>query len=233
MDLISYFLNKIIKSGEGDYDDGQDDDSGKRYLTILESLPFILRNTLFEFTELFGDVKNVLPFDESILNEATLSDENNDDDNNDDDNTENQALLYQRKQTNNKLISFVFVNKLVVDMLSSSSSCSFEFKVKLGSELRRTEFIDNVMHILFRIMPDISRGLNKVIVDMFRVNEIDSELLGKFESSYPLWFENEAVQRIACIFYKNTLQLVPAIVRDWWNIQPKRIADQVEKFSIK
>jgi len=37
----------------------------------------------------------------------------------------------------------------------------------------------------------------------------------------------------ACRVYKQALKSVPAMIRDWWNIQQKRVADQVDKYTIK
>lgn len=192
-------------------------------MSIVESLPYAFRNSLAELTELFGDLKTLVQFDESILIP------------NDEDQEDPASSEKLRNKTNNKLMSFLLINKLVINMLSRT--CSFEFKIKLGSDLRRTKFIDNLMNVLFRIMPGsagILTNRNLVRQDFFKADEMfDLKVLSPISDIYPNCFGNDQVEWFACRLYKHALQLVPAIIRDWWNIQIKRIADQVEKFTIK
>ena len=46
-------------------------------------------------------------------------------------------------------------------------------------------------------------------------------------------FLNEDVQLFACQVYKHALKCVPAMLRDWWNIQSKRVADIVDKYTTR
>ena len=41
------------------------------------------------------------------------------------------------------------------------------------------------------------------------------------------------IEIFACNLYKYALKCVPAMIRDWWNIQPKRISDIVDKYTTK
>jgi len=58
-------------------------------------------------------------------------------------------------------------------------------------------------------------------VNFFETSDLDESFL------------NRSVQKYACRMYKKALKHVPAMIRDWWNIQPKRVADLVDKYTIK
>jgi hypothetical protein len=199
-------------------------------LSVIESLPHVLRSSLSELTELFGDLKNTIPFDQSIL----VTDYEEDDD--EDDVMANFEELYF--ETNNKLMANLLVNRLFLDMFATNN---LEFKVKLGNDLRDINFNDFLMQVLFRIMSTNANSLRyfQTAVDFdyeLGLDEIDTELARNLtlrRGDFLLTFQNEFVEFYACKLYKYALKCVPAIVRDWWNMQPKRVADQVDKFTTK
>lgn len=208
--------DKPSSDEDNEYSEENPEGKSTRYENIIESLPHVFRTTLSELTELFSDLKNSLPFDESILA--------NDDD------------PHLRDLTNNKLMSFLLIDKLVLDMLSTPS---FEFKVKLANDLRRLNFTDCLMQCLFRVMPvgvrgstGLFQGVDLAQVDLIGMDEIDAELLRRPVDRF-VHFNNDFVEWFACKLYKHALKNVPAIVRDWWNMQSKRVADQVDKFTTK
>lgn len=109
---------------------------------------------------------------------------------------------------------------------------NLEFKVKLVSNLREMSFNDTLMNCLFRLMPSFKSASMR----LFCSGTSGEDSLDWFApSSEPAdeSFQNRHVQVYACRVYKSALKLVPAMIRDWWNIQPKRIADQVDKYTIR
>jgi hypothetical protein len=119
---------------------------------------------------------------------------------------------------------------------------NLEFKVKLVNNLREMSFNDTLMNCLFRLMPSFKNSSIRLFSSSSHSKSqheedinIDSLITHHHSSDDHTneSFENKNVQIYACRMYKNALKFVPAMIRDWWNIQPKRIADQVEKYTIK
>jgi hypothetical protein len=46
-------------------------------------------------------------------------------------------------------------------------------------------------------------------------------------------FNSFYIQKYSCDLYKHVLKLIPALIRDWWNRQGKRISDCVDHFTSK
>ncbi|WP_218132466.1 hypothetical protein, partial [Vibrio cholerae] len=88
----------------------------QRYLNIIDSLPNTFVTTLSELVELFRDLKKTLDIDESLLIAHGASERTCDED------LEEHQARELATATNNKLISFMLVNKLVLDMFTGSSA---------------------------------------------------------------------------------------------------------------
>lgn len=123
------------------------------------------------------------------------------------------------------------------------STDDLEFKVKLVNNLREISFNDNLMNCLFRLMPSFKNSSLRLFTSNLN-GEDSNEIAALIEpqeskvnffgtSSLHESFLNRDVQTYACRMYKKALKRVPAMIRDWWNIQPKRIADQVDKYTIR
>lgn len=190
-------------------------------LQIIDSLPHVLKSTLFELNELFSDIKNAIPIEECILKLPRIVEAGHEGSESDDELAESQQAL--RHDTNNKIMTYLLVNKLIMDMILNSN---FDFKSKIINELREIDYIDNLMHMLFRLMPtSASAGLRvfrQSFEDLFESNNLETGS-----------FSNEAVKDFACKMYKQSLQVIPAMIRDWRNISSKRISDLVDKFTTK
>jgi len=157
-----------------------------------------------------------------------------------------------RRDANNKLMAYLLMNNLILDMFSTEN---LEFKVKLVNNLREVNFNDYLMHFLFRLMPSIKNASLKLFTSPSQLDEIDLEELDydfdaliNYDYTYNLTshvfndysleinnneesFLNKNVQSFSCKLYKQALKSVPAMIRDWFNIQPKRISDQVDKYT--
>ena len=165
---------------------------------------------------------------------------------------QNKSIFEMRHDANNKLMAYLLMNNLILDMFSTEN---LEFKVKLVNNLREVNFNDYLMNFLFRVMPSFKNTSSKLFSTPPQLNENDLEEFDfEFESTinydynyeniklnsfdYSLdskWnnesFLNKNVQSFACKLYKQALKSVPAMIRDWFNIQPKRISDQVDKYT--
>ena len=157
-----------------------------------------------------------------------------------------------RQDANNKLMAYLLINNLILDMFSTEN---LDFKVKLVSNLREVNFNDYLMHFLFRLMPSFRNASIKLFASPSQLDEIDLEELdfdfdslinydyaynlnNQLSNEYSLEtsnnyesFLNKNVQSFSCKLYKQALKSVPAMIRDWFNIQPKRISDQVDKYT--
>ena len=149
---------------------------------------------------------------------------------------------------NNKLMSYLFINRLVLDMFSTND---LEFKVKLANDLRQLNFHDYLLHCLFRLMPSFKNLIQRYFMsnlqqesedpDYFDFTAILNEPLGiedylRAEDSlidHFQIFSNYNVEIFACKLYKYTIKCIPAMVRDWWNSQSKRVSDQVDRYTTK
>jgi hypothetical protein len=170
-------------------------------INIFQSLPYVVKNILFELNNLFSDLKESINFEQNIL----IYDEFNAEE--------------VSHDVNIKLMSYILINRLILDMFATDN---LDFKVKLVNDLREINFNDYLMHCLFRIMPS-NKFLCSNIIETSDNNEDDNN-----ES-----ISNLNVEIFACNLYKHALKCVPAMIRDWWNIQPKRISDIVDKYTTK
>ena len=132
-------------------------------------------------------------------------------------------------------------------MLEMLSTDLLEFKVKLVNDLRELSLNDHLMHMLFRLMPSFKHATLKLFTSKADMSYLDDEFeletltiqeeaLNEYNLDPSCVFEsftNKNVELFACKLYKYMLKCVPALIRDWWNIQPKRIADQVDKYTTK
>ncbi len=201
------FINNKKENGDFEHDDSPD------VSTILKSLPHVFKETLYELIELFSDVKNSIPFEQSIL----LSSE--------DENEFRIELKGLKHETNNKIMSYLLINKLILDMFSNEN---LEFRVRLVNELREMHYTESLTHCLFRLMPTFNFSSQKLFEPNF-----DSNFEIYHQNEYELSFTNEFVREFSCMIYKQGLRFMPAMLRDWWNTQPKRIADQVDKYTTR
>jgi hypothetical protein len=246
VNMSNYYEIKNKKEEDEAIADEADDDTSKQILNIFESLPFIIRQTYFELTSIFADLKTSVHFDQNILittinnshevesttieskKYETIGEENL----NYYLNTNSIKLKEIRHDMNNKLMSYLILNQLILDMFANEN---LEFKVKLVNHLREINFNDYLMNCLFRTMPALANSSIKLFESMNnqQLNEFDDiyYLVNNSGSSVSVCNEshlNKNVQVFACRLYKKALKCVPAMIRDWWNIQPKRIADQVK-----
>jgi hypothetical protein len=115
-----------VKSADGDNVEEEDDesadsdtDSTSRVLNIFESLPHILRETLFELNAIFADLKTTVAFDQNILvtkssHHGQVHDEEED--------SEEEATLGDHSvklremchDSNNKFMAYMLVNSLIL-----------------------------------------------------------------------------------------------------------------------
>jgi hypothetical protein len=278
--LCSYkILRCVMKKIDKYYSIYENLESSSNEINIIESLPYIIRETLFQLTELFADLKNNIEFDQNILvGDHIGSDLRNEDDyeddlvddslfDEDDDDLEDQKIdntkhfllkktskkysslikqVQMKHDANNKLMSYLLINRLILDMFTGEE---LDFKVKLVNNLREIRFNENLINCLFRLMPsfkdttlklfneinnsDIPDDLDEYVFDsLIKYNyEINFQISGMDENYES--FTNKNVQAFACKLYKYALKLVPAMLRDWFNIQPKRIADLVDKYTTR
>ena len=210
---------------------------------IVDSLPHALRDTFARLTDLFANLsESNIPFDQNILVVSSSSEtENNDNDNdNDSDNSDDMLQVdTMRHEANNKLMAYMLVSRLMLDMFAGDEAGSngggqLEFKVRLASDLRQLKFSEHLVNCLFHVMPAMQQSSSRHFVSPAGSNgdEASDQLtycqLARFDS-----FDNKHVRAFACHLYKYALKLVPALIRDWWNIQPKRVADVVDKYTSK
>ncbi len=198
----------------------------------------MFRETLFELIELFSDVKNTIPFEQSILvsnlEPKVLLAESGELQESEATDSPHQHEAFSIKlnelvyETNSKIMSYMLLNKLILDMFSNEN---LEFKVRLVNELREIHFTDNLIHCLFRIMPSHKFTLTEMFEENYET--VFSERNNSNSKHAMTIYSNEFVRRFSCKMYKHGLKAIPAMIRDWWNIQPKRVADQVDKYTTK
>jgi len=229
------FKRKLSKYYETkDTNEDYEEDSNEKFNNIYESIPQVLRQTLSELTCLFSDLKSTVSFDQNILvtqlsaqthdttdlttssdhDEASLS-------------LDNHSIRLKEicHDANNKFMSFLLVNSLILDAFTTEN---LDFKVRLVNNLREISFNDNLINLLFRLMPSF-----KYSSDIYFSEAYLNDITNKIDEASGESFQNRFVQMYACRVYKQALKSVPAMIRDWWNIQQKRVADQVEKYTIK
>lgn len=240
--MASYYEIKCAdEEEEAEKDEGASGSGGEsgRVVSIFESLPHSLRETLSELSAIFVDLKRTVAFDQSILvtklsqveaanellGEESISEALGDGETGGEDSLKLRELCHD---SNNKFMGYLLVNSLILDMFETEN---LEFKVKLVGNLREMSFNDTLMNCLFRLMPSFKHSSVRLF------SNSGGHSVGLDWSVEPATsdesFQNRHVQLYACRVYKSALKLVPAMLRDWWNIQPKRTADLVDKYTIK
>lgn len=225
---------------------GSDSGSG-RVLNIFESLPHSLRETLCELSAIFVDLKRTVAFDQNILvtklshrvgAASELLDEELNCEDLDDGEAGGEVLgensLKLRElchDSNNKFMAYLLVNSLILDMFATEN---LEFKVRLVNNLREVSFSDTLMNCLFRLMPSFKHSSMRLFSASGNPGG-DAARMDWFvePATTDESFQNRHVQLYACRVYKSALKFVPAMLRDWWNIQPKGTATSVDKYTIK
>jgi hypothetical protein len=124
--------------------------------------------------------------------------------------------------TNNLDFKGKYYRKII--LIQTDFNFNSNLKVKLVSDLREISFNDHLMHCLFRTMPCFKNSSIKFFHETDHLDEVKHD-----DES----FQNEDVQLFACQLYKHALKCVPAMLRDWWNIQSKRVADIVDKYTTR
>jgi hypothetical protein len=133
--------------------------------------------------------------------------------------------------SSHNLIAYFYTSKLLLNLLSTDTN--LEFKFKLISNFRDHKFDDNLINCLFRLMPKnpiFSSNLN--LFDYSSRNGLCNDEWNLF-SIADFDFNSFYIQKYSCDLYKHALKLIPALIRDWWNRQGKRISDYVDRFTSK
>ncbi len=73
-------------------------------------------------------------------------------------------IRQMRHDANNKLMSYLLMNRLILDMFAGSDN--LEFKVKLVNQLRELKFNEFLINCLFRLMPSFKDASVKLFNDM-------------------------------------------------------------------
>jgi E3 ubiquitin-protein ligase listerin len=227
--LSAYALLKNIMENVNGYYLPKESDDENDAIKIIDSLPHIVRDTLAELIDLLADLKTTIPFDQCILVSEDGKEEIEsllDEAKQDEENGESQNVL--RHNINKKLMSCMLIGTLVLDMCSTADN--LQFKVRLVNELKALSYSDSLLNCLYRLMPLDNSTVSSCF---FASNTNMSSVYFEQPDYHSVSFSNEYVQMYACRLYKEALKSVPAIIRDWWHMQNKRIADIVEKYTTK
>ncbi|XP_071956221.1 E3 ubiquitin-protein ligase listerin-like [Antedon mediterranea] len=108
-----------------------------------------------------------------------------------------------------------------------------ELRAQYANFFRQSGLVDSLLINLFRLMP---------IVPLLS----DKDAKSPFKGVQPSMFTQEPAleikgcgsspiepQHLACSVYNNTLEDLPAMVRQWWNSQNKRIKEHIDRFTTK
>lgn len=122
--------------------------------------------------------------------------------------------------------SYLFCWIQLLEFFSASTS---EDRSKYASYLRDESLLQSLLNSLFCLMPHNP--------------SLPSDKSGKSKLSNKTMFTEKPLllidasdtalelQHVACYVYSNTLQKLPALVRQWWTNQEKRTAEIVNKFT--
>ena len=186
--ILKTIMQNISKYYQNDVNEEQTDAS--YMISIIESLPYVIRETFIELTHLFSDLKYILNFDENILitktdsYELDANEHHSDDEDNFLCNSKRDAKILNSKEmqhdANNRIMSFMLVNRLMLELFATED---LEFKVKLVNELREKDFNDYLMNLLFRLMPTYKNASMKLFssISSQNINE-EEENMFEFDS---------------------------------------------------
>ena len=175
---------------------------------ILKLLPNVIQESLFSNVKMISKMKNEFDFEESLVEE-----------------------LEAELGNNKNLVAYLYTSKLLLNLLSTDTN--LEFKFKLISNLREHKFDDYLINCLYRSMPKnpiVSQNLN--LFDYSPRNALCNDEWNLFTKT-DFDFNSFYIEKFSCDLYKHALKLIPALIRDWWNRQGKRISDYVDRFTSK
>ncbi|XP_033118040.1 E3 ubiquitin-protein ligase listerin-like [Anneissia japonica] len=108
-----------------------------------------------------------------------------------------------------------------------------ELRAQYANFFRQSGLVDSLLINLFRLMPIVPTTSGK-------------EAKSPYKGVQPSMFTEEPAleikgcrsnplepQHLACTVYYNTLEDLPAMVRQWWNSQNKRIMEYIDRFTTK
>ena len=96
--------------------------------------------------------------------------------------------------------------RLILEVVSSLND---EVRMRYSNVLRREKHLDVLLELLFHVLPD-------------------SEEL-KFTSNLP---DRASLKRLCCSIYYQLLCFMPALIRNWWSLQPQKVSGEVKKFTV-
>ncbi|XP_072018345.1 LOW QUALITY PROTEIN: E3 ubiquitin-protein ligase listerin-like [Amphiura filiformis] len=121
--------------------------------------------------------------------------------------------------------------------LAIFKAASAEIRASYAIHMRNTKCVEHLLENLFCLMPQVPissrESSNKSTTKSTKSNQVTmftEEPQLKIKDCFPSSVE---IQHQACAVYLSSLEELPAMVRQWWNSQDKRIAPLVEKFTGK
>jgi len=123
------------------------------------------------------------------------------------------------------IMAYLLTWKLILSLIAGASP---ELRPKYSAFLRKNNAVKTLMKTLFHIMPmKISEGSTSENIGDFGKRP---DLKCKIQSVQELTDGTE-MNELACCVYYNLLKHLPAMVRSWWNLSEKKVANFVEKFT--
>ncbi|XP_072022304.1 E3 ubiquitin-protein ligase listerin-like [Amphiura filiformis] len=121
--------------------------------------------------------------------------------------------------------------------LAIFKAASAEIRASYAVHMRNTKCVEHLLENLFCLMPQVPissrESSNKSTTKSTKSNQVTmftEEPQLNIKDCFPSSVE---IQHQACAVYLSSLEELPAMVRQWWNSQDKRIAPLVEKFTGK
>ncbi|XP_071800460.1 E3 ubiquitin-protein ligase listerin-like isoform X2 [Asterias amurensis] len=133
-------------------------------------------------------------------------------------------------QSMSSVLTYLLVWRLYLKIFKSASA---EVRAEYANYLRLTGGVPTLMMNLFRLMPD--PPVTSLVVDQSVKGSAPRSMFGttpvmKAKDIFP---SQEEIHHQACALYSTALEDLPAMVRQWWTSQDKKIAPIVDRFTTK
>nr|XP_006825327.1 PREDICTED: E3 ubiquitin-protein ligase listerin-like [Saccoglossus kowalevskii] len=112
-------------------------------------------------------------------------------------------------------------------LLAFFKSAKAELRAGYAAYLRKHKMVDSLLSNLFRLMPMVPVvSTDAAVTKTSMFNSLPQlNIKGKCPET--------EIHHLACAVYQSALEDLPAMVRQWWNSQDKRVAAHVDGFTTK
>ncbi|CAF1613096.1 unnamed protein product, partial [Didymodactylos carnosus] len=139
------------------------------------------------------------------------------------------------KDKDNILVSELLTYKLLLNLIKCYSTVETRYRYTLM--LQEKKLVDRILSIVLCLIPANPQFIDPYSMSISNITKRLTNTKSMFEYDIQLDPKSEhnsyAISHLACSIYIQCLSLIPALVREWYHKQTKRVRDAVDKVTQK